>query len=206
MFTGIIEELGRVRAVDDSGGDALRITIEASTTLADAALGDSIAVDGCCLTIAFREATTWTAEVMGTTLAATTLGGRRAGDLVNLERAVTAQQRLGGHIVQGHVDGVGTLLDRRSEERWDLVVIGLPADGALDRYLVDKGSIAVDGVSLTVVSVAEGRVTIGLIPETLARTTLGRRRVGDRVNLEVDVLAKHVERLLSWRQTAELAP
>ena len=205
MFTGIIEELGRVRAVDDRGGDAIRITIEASTTLAGSEPGDSIAVDGCCLTIASRDATTWTADVMGTTLAATTLGRRRPGDLVNLERAVTAQKRLGGHIVQGHVDGVGTLLERRSEEHWDVIVIGLPPGDDLDRYLVDKGSIAVDGVSLTVVDMAEGSVTIGLIPETLARTTLGHRHAGEPVNLEVDVLAKHVERLLTWRSTAELA-
>lgn len=205
MFTGIIEELGRIRAVEDQSSDAIRVTIEASTTLADAALGDSIAVDGCCLTIASRDATSWSADVMGTTLAATTLGARRPGDQVNLERAVTAQQRLGGHIVQGHVDGVGTILERRSEQHWDSIVVGLPAGADLDRYLVDKGSIAVDGVSLTIVNVTGSRVRIGLIPETLARTTLGHRRVGEHVNLEVDVLAKHVERLLVWRSTAEVA-
>ncbi|WP_420110777.1 riboflavin synthase [Pseudactinotalea sp.] len=204
MFTGIIEELGRIRAVQDQGGDAIRVTIEASTTLTDAALGDSIAVDGCCLTIASLDAASWSADVMGTTLAATTLRARRPGDQVNLERAVTAQQRLGGHIVQGHVDGVGRILERRSEPHWDSIVIGLPSRGELERYLVDKGSIAVDGVSLTIVDVDERRVSIGLIPETLARTTLGHRLVGDLVNLEVDVLAKHVERLLVWRSTAEV--
>lgn len=200
MFTGIIEELGTIAAIEEQG-DAIRLTIEAETVLTDAGLGDSIAVNGCCLTVVSTgstdggPATRWTADVMQESLDKTTLGVLRVGDRVNLERAVTVEKRLGGHIVQGHVDGVGTVLSRTPSEHWEVVEIGLPA--GLDRYLVDKGSITVDGISLTVVETTEGRFTISLIPETLARTTLGFRQVGDRVNLEADVLAKHVEKLLS---------
>jgi riboflavin synthase len=193
MFTGIIEELGTVAAVEDQG-DAIRLTITASSVLADAGLGDSIAVNGCCLTVASRDQDTWTADVMQETLEVTSLRGVSPGDRVNLERAVTPQTRLGGHIVQGHVDGVGEILRRTPSEHWEVVEISLPAH--LARYLVDKGSITVDGVSLTVVEARETSFTVSLIPETLARTTLGTRRVGDRVNLEADVLAKHVEKLL----------
>jgi riboflavin synthase len=193
MFTGIIEELGTVAAVEDQG-DAIRLTITASSVLADAGLGDSIAVNGCCLTVASRDQDTWTADVMQETLEVTSLRGVSPGDRVNLERAVTPQTRLGGHIVQGHVDGVGEILRRTPSEHWEVVEISLPAH--LARYLVDKGSITVDGVSLTVVEAGETSFTVSLIPETLARTTLGTRRVGDRVNLEADVLAKHVEKLL----------
>ena len=194
MFTGIVEELGTVAAVEDQG-DAIRLTIRATTVLEDAGLGDSIAVNGCCLTVADRTADTWTADVMQETLDKTSLSGVSPGDRVNLERAVTADKRLGGHIVQGHVDGVGTITARTPSEHWEVVEIAMPAD--LSRYLVDKGSITVDGVSLTVVEAAEDRFTVSLIPETLARTTLGTRAVGDRVNLETDVLAKHVEKLLA---------
>jgi riboflavin synthase len=201
VFTGIIEELGRIHAAEYHA-DAIRLTFAATDVLVGTAPGDSIAVDGCCLTVTELTATTWTADVMASTLAATTLGRRRAGDPVNLERAVVASQRLGGHIVQGHIDGVGVITAREASERWDVVEIALPPDEALDRYLVDKGSIAVDGVSLTVVRADAGSFTVSLIPETLARTTLGRRRVGEEVNLEVDVLAKHVEKLLAWRSAA----
>jgi riboflavin synthase len=194
MFTGIVEELGTVAAVEDQG-DAIRLTIRATTVLEDAGLGDSIAVNGCCLTVADRTADTWTADVMQETLDKTSLYGVSPGDRVNLERAVTADKRLGGHIVQGHVDGVGTITARTPSEHWEVVEIAMPAD--LSRYLVDKGSITVDGVSLTVVEAADDRFTVSLIPETLARTTLGTRGVGDRVNLETDVLAKHVEKLLA---------
>jgi riboflavin synthase len=193
MFTGIVEELGTVAAVEDQG-DAIRLTIAASTVLADAGLGDSIAVNGCCLTVATRDGATWTADVMQETLAKTSLRGVSPGDRVNLERAVTPQTRLGGHIVQGHVDGVGEVLRRTPSEHWEVVEISLPAH--LARYLVDKGSVTVDGVSLTVVEAGQASFTVSLIPETLARTTLGTRQVGDRVNLEADVLAKHVEKLL----------
>jgi riboflavin synthase len=200
MFTGIVEELGTVAAVEDLG-DAIRLTVRAGTVLEDAGLGDSISVNGCCLTVAARTDDTWTADVMQETLDKTSLQGVQPGDRVNLERAVTADKRLGGHIVQGHVDGVGTVLGRTPSEHWEVVEIAIPAPdgkGSLARYLVDKGSITVDGVSLTVVEAGEDRFTVSLIPETLARTTLGGRRPGDRVNLEVDVIAKYVERLLPF--------
>ena len=201
MFTGIIEELGTVAAVEDQG-DAIRLTITAATVLGDAGLGDSIAVNGCCLTVASRDEVSWTADVMQETLDKTSLRGVSPGDRVNLERAVTPQTRLGGHIVQGHVDGVGEVVRRTPSEHWELVEISLPAH--LARYLVDKGSVTVDGVSLTVVEAGETSFTVSLIPETLARTTLGARQVGDRVNLEADVLAKHVEKLLSGGYLAAL--
>ena len=193
MFTGIVEELGTIAGIEDQG-DAIRLTVNAATVLQDAALGDSIAVNGCCLTVATRDDDTWTADVMQETLDKTSLRGVAIGDVVNLERAVTPQTRLGGHIVQGHVDGVGEVLARTPSEHWEVVEVSLPAH--LSRYLVDKGSITVDGVSLTVVEAKDASFTVSLIPETLARTTLGRRQVGDRVNLEADVLAKHVEKLL----------
>jgi riboflavin synthase len=199
MFTGIVEELGTVAAVEDQG-DAIRLTIRATTVLEDAGLGDSISVNGCCLTVAERDGDTWTADVMQETLDKTSLYGVRPGDRVNLERAVTADKRLGGHIVQGHVDDVGTVLSRTPSEHWEIVEISMPT--GLARYLVDKGSITVDGVSLTVVEAGDDSFTVSLIPETLARTTLGTREPGQRVNLEVDVLAKHVERLLAYREAS----
>ena len=199
MFTGIIEELGVVDALEDQG-DAVRLTVRGPHVTSDARLGDSIAVNGCCLTVAERGEETFTADVMRETLDKTSLGGLAPGSRVNLERAVTASTRLGGHIVQGHVDGTGTLLSRTPSQHWELVEVSLPAD--LARYLVDKGSVTVDGVSLTVVHAADDRFTVSLIPETLARTTLGRTPAGDLVNLEVDVIAKYVERLLSRRTNA----
>jgi riboflavin synthase len=194
MFTGIVEELGTIAAIEDQG-DALRVSVAAQTVLDGVALGDSIAVNGCCLTVAALGEGTWTADVMQETLDKTSLYGAKPGDRVNLERAVTPQTRLGGHIVQGHVDGVGEILRRTPSEHWEVVEVSLPEH--LARYLVDKGSITVDGVSLTVVEAGESSFTISLIPETLARTTLGLRRVGERVNLEADILAKHVEKLLA---------
>ena len=193
MFTGIVEELGTVAAVEDQG-DAIRLGVRATTVLEDVGLGDSIAVNGCCLTVTTVDGDLWTADVMQETLDKTSLRGVRPGDRVNLERAVTADKRLGGHIVQGHVDGVGEVVSRTPSEHWEVVEISMPP--ALSRYLVDKGSITVDGVSLTVVEAGDDRFTVSLIPETLARTTLGSRQPGDRVNLEVDVIAKYVERLL----------
>ena len=193
MFTGIVEELGTVESIEDQG-DAIRLTVRATTVLEDAKLGDSIAVNGCCLTVTTRTDETWTADVMQETLDKTSLSGVAPGDVVNLERAVTAATRLGGHIVQGHVDGVGHVLSRTPSEHWELVEIQLPAE--LSKYLVDKGSITVDGVSLTVVEARDDSFTVSLIPETLTRTTLGLRQAGDRVNLETDVIAKHVERLV----------
>ena len=199
MFTGIVEELGTVAGVEDQG-DAIRLTIHAEHVLADAGLGDSISVNGCCLTVAQRDGDTWTADVMQETLDKTSLAGIAPGDRVNLERAVTPTTRLGGHIVQGHVDDVGVVRSRTPSEHWEVVEISMPPE--LGRYLVDKGSITVDGVSLTVVEARDDAFTVSLIPETLARTTLGRRQPGDRVNLEVDVLAKHVEKLLLSRKDA----
>src|SRR3954468_9428829 len=207
MFTGIVEELGTVAAIEDQG-DAIRLSIHATTVLEDAGLGDSISVNGCCLTITTYDAGTWTADVMQETLDKTSLYGVRPGDRVNLERAVTADKRLGGHIVQGHVDGVGTVLSRTPSEHWEVVEIALPSPegkGSLSRYLVDKGSITVDGVSLTVVEAGDDRFTVSLIPETLRRTTLGFRMPGDPVNLEVDVIGKYVARQLAAQLDTRLA-
>jgi len=195
MFTGIVEELGTVEAVEDQI-DAIRLTIRATTVLEGTGLGDSISVNGCCLTVVSIDGGTWTADVMKETLEKTSMDKVQSGDRVNLERAVTADKRLGGHIVQGHVDGVGTVVSRTPSEHWEVVEISLPTE--LSRYLVDKGSITVDGVSLTVVEAGDDRFTVSLIPETLARTTLGSRQPGDRVNLEVDIIAKYVERLLPY--------
>jgi riboflavin synthase len=194
MFTGIVEELGTVEKVEDQG-DAIRLTVRAVTVLEDAHLGDSISVNGCCLTVVDRDGDLWTADVMQETLDKTSLYGVQPGDRVNLERAVTADKRLGGHIVQGHVDAVGTIKARTPSEHWEVVEVAMPPE--LGRYLADKGSITVDGVSLTVVEAGADNFTVSLIPETLARTTLGFRQPGDRVNLEVDVIAKHVEKLVS---------
>jgi riboflavin synthase len=194
MFTGIVTELGTVESLERSA-DAARLTVRSPGVLDGVRLGDSVAVNGCCLTVAAQDGDTWTADLMAETLERTTLGSLRPGDLVDVEPALAVGDRLGGHIVQGHVDGVGTVLARTPGERWDVVEISLPAD--LARYVVGKGSIAVDGVSLTVVDAGESSFTVSLIPETLARTTLGSRGVGDTVNLETDVLARHVERLLA---------
>jgi riboflavin synthase len=194
MFTGIVEELGTVAAIEEQG-DALRLSISATAVLEGTRPGDSIAVNGCCLTVTDLTDDTWSADVMAETLDKTSLAGSRPGDRVNLERAVTMQTRLGGHLVQGHVDGVGEVLRRTPSEHWEVVEVSLPPH--LTPYLVDKGSITVDGVSLTVVEAGESSFTVSLIPETLARTTLGHRAVGDRVNLEADIIAKHVEKLLA---------
>ena len=196
MFTGIVEELGVVEGLEVQP-DAVRLTVRGPHVVVDAGLGDSISVNGCCLTVAQRDQETFTADVMQETLDKTSLGALEPGSRVNLERAVTATTRLGGHIVQGHVDGTGEILARTPSEHWEVVEVSLPAD--LARYLVDKGSVTVDGISLTVVEVGERSFTVSLIPETLARTTLGHKQVGDRVNLEVDVIAKYVERLLTER-------
>ncbi len=194
MFTGIVEELGTVVSLEDQA-DAVRLTVRGPLVTDDTRLGDSIAVNGCCLTVAQRDGETFTADVMRETLDKTSLGALAPGASVNLERAVQATSRLGGHIVQGHVDATGTVVRRQPSEHWEVVEVSLPSK--LSRYLVDKGSITVDGVSLTVVTVGDDRFTVSLIPETLVRTTLGGRQPGDLVNLEVDVVAKYVERLLT---------
>jgi riboflavin synthase len=194
MFTGIIEELGTVVGSDDQG-DAVRLTVRGPLVTSDATAGDSISVNGCCLTVASTARGSFTADVMRETLAKTSLGTFQPGTRVNLERAVTATTRLGGHIVQGHVDGTGTIVSRTPSEHWEVVEISLPP--GLERYLVAKGSITVDGISLTVVEIAADAFTVSLIPETLARTTLGLKQPGDVVNLEVDVIAKYVEKMVT---------
>ena len=197
MFTGIVEELGTIADVTELG-DSLRIWISADNVLEGTRLGDSIAVNGCCLTVTSLTGDAWSADVMAETLDKTSLAGAAPGHRVNLERACTPTTRLGGHIVQGHVDGVGTVVRRTPSDHWEIVEISLPQH--LAAYVVNKGSIAVDGVSLTVVEAGAESFTVSLIPETLARTTLGRRAVGDRVNLETDIIAKHVEKLLNLEQ------
>jgi riboflavin synthase len=194
MFTGIVEELGEAVRLDWHG-DAGVLVVRCAEVMVDSRPGDSIAVNGVCLTVVDTTADGFTADVMKETFERSTLGGLVPGEPVNLERAATVTTRLGGHIVQGHVDGVGTVVSRTAGERWDDVTVALPPE--LARYLVAKGSIAIDGVSLTVVTVtdAPAAFTVSLIPTTLARTTLGRRVAGDLVNLEVDVIAKYVERL-----------
>jgi riboflavin synthase len=201
MFTGIIAERGTVEDVRRSGDSAV-LTLTAPTLVADLPLGGSIAVDGCCLTAVTNDGTRFTVDVMGESLARTTIGRLAAGDTVNLERCVPAGGRLDGHVVQGHVDGVGTLAEREPLEHWNRLRFAVPAP--LARYIAEKGSIAVDGVSLTVTAVsgpgaAQPWFEVGLIPATLAETGLGTKPVGAAVNLEVDVLAKYTERLLSFR-------
>lgn len=201
MFTGIVEELGQVVAVDPRGdlrGDSVTVTIRGPRVTEDAAHGASIAVDGVCLTVVDLKGDSFTADVMKETLDRSSLGALRPGARVNLERPVRLADRLGGHLVQGHVDGVGTILSREPGERWDVVTVSLPAD--LGRYVVDKGSITIDGVSLTVVRAAAEHFSVALIPTTLELTTFGHKGVGDVVNLEVDVVAKYVERLLDARR------
>lgn len=208
MFTGIIEEIGAVTAVTPSG-DGLRLTVRAPKAVSDAGHGDSIAVSGVCLTVVDRGEDWFTADVMRQTLDMSTLAGVGAGRAVNLERATAAHGRLGGHIVQGHIDGTGTVVDVRPGAQWRVVRIALPTH--LAPLVVDKGSIAVDGVSLTVSAVsapeaAEPWFEVSLIPETLEATTLGSREAGDAVNLETDILARHVRRLLAFPPTAPAVP
>jgi riboflavin synthase len=195
MFTGIVEELGRVGAIERST-DAARLRLTGAA-LDDLRAGDSICVNGVCLTAADLHDDGFTADVMHETLRRSTLGELQEGDPVNLERAVTPSTRLGGHIVQGHVDGVAMVTARRPAEHWEELDLTLPDD--LAAYVVVKGSITLDGVSLTVSGIAGAAVTVSLIPETLRRTTLGSRAIGDGVNVEVDILAKYVEKLLAAR-------
>ncbi len=199
MFTGLIADLGTVSALQRNGAGA---TLEIETRLAsELSLGDSIAVNGVCLTASETRAESFRAEAMIETLARSSLGELEVGAPVNLELALRAHDRLGGHIVQGHVDGTGTVTQTREEGFARVLAIEL--DPRLERYLVEKGSVALDGVSLTVSALAPGGFEVSLIPETLARTSLGGAGPGTRVNIEVDVLAKHVERLLEPRQSKE---
>ncbi len=202
MFTGIVEELGTL-----ARRDGHRLRIEATIVTADAAMGDSISVNGTCLTVVALGEGWWEADVVDETYSRTSLRDLTPGDPVNLERPVRLSDRLGGHLVQGHVDGVGRVVTAAPELR-----ITVP-DGLL-RYVVEKGSITIDGVSLTVAAVHDDGLSVAIIPHTAEVTTLGRRRPGDAVNLEVDVTAKHVERLLAWyaerpdveRPSAEATP
>lgn len=190
MFTGIVEELGTVVA-QESG----RLTVRGATVTADTGPGDSVAVDGVCLTAVTVAQDTFTVDVLPETLRRSALGSRAVGDPVNLERAATPATRLGGHLVQGHVDAVAAIRHRVPGDSWHDLRISLPP--GMSRYLVEKGSVAVDGISLTVVAVGEDWFEVSLVPTTLARTTLGHKRDGDPVNLEVDVIAKYVEKLTS---------
>jgi len=202
MFTGIVEGTGTVAALaaaDDASG--ARLEVEAPFLAGDLRLGESVAVNGCCLTVAQATAAGFAADLVAETLRRTALGGLAAGDLVNLERPMALGGRLGGHLVQGHVDGVARVLDRTAAGDGQEVRIELPAE--LQRYVVEKGSVAVDGVSLTVAGVGPGWFAVALVPHTLEVTTLGRRRPGDPVQLEVDVVAKYVERLVApWTDRA----
>jgi riboflavin synthase len=207
VFTGIVEEVGTLVARDDSSDSAV-LRVQATRVLEDVALGDSIAVNGVCLTVTDVRDGVWSTDVMAETLRRSSLGAAGSGDRVNLERAVTPHTRLGGHLMQGHVDGVGHIVTRKPGDDWEVVRISLPNE--LARYVVEKGSIAVDGVSLTVSAVspvpgpdthpdADAWFEVSLIPTTLRETTLGARGPGEPVNLEVDVIAKYVERLLGGR-------
>jgi riboflavin synthase len=198
LFTGIIEELGEVVALETHGDSAV-LRVHTTVVGEDIPIGASLAVNGVCLTVINASGESRRRDldfdVMGETLKRSVIGGLRSGDLVNLERAVRVDGRLDGHVVQGHVDGTGVVLARSPGDRFDLVRFGLPVD--LARYVAEKGSVAVDGVSLTVIAVGDDWFEVGLIPQTLRATTLGRKVAGDPVNLEVDVLAKYTERLLA---------
>jgi riboflavin synthase len=197
VFTGIVEELGEIVGIDIDG-DSARLRVRGPLVTADATRGDSIAINGVCLTVTATSGGEFSADVMGETLDRSSLGELKPGSAVNLERPLRSDSRLGGHIVQGHVDGTGTIITRRPASDWDVVRISIPAE--LARYVVHKGSVAVDGVSLTVSALSDGAnawLEVSLIPETLQRTTLGSKGPGSVVNLEVDLIAKYVERLLS---------
>ena len=194
MFTGIVEELGEIVAIEH-GAESAVVRVRGPMVTSDATRGASIAVNGVCLTVVEHDRETFSVDVMAETLNRSSLGSLRAGAFVNLERAMTASARFGGHIVQGHVDGTAQILARLPGDRWEVVQFTLPPE--LSRYVVEKGSITIDGVSLTVSVVTDDSFSVSLIPTTLEQTTLGHKAVGDPVNLEVDVIAKYVERLLT---------
>jgi riboflavin synthase len=199
VFTGIVEELGEVVGLEPNG-DSARLVVRGPKVTGDAARGDSIAINGVCLTVTSTDDGEFAADVIGETLKHSTLGSLAPGAAVNLERPVRPDGRIGGHIVQGHVDGTGTIVSRQPGSDWEVVRISMPAD--LARYVVYKGSVAVDGISLTVSGLSETGdpwFEVSLIPETLHRTTLGFKQPGAAVNLEVDLIAKYVERLLAGR-------
>lgn len=196
MFTGIIEELGKVTAIEKQP-DAIRLTMGCSKVLSDLKRGDSISCSGTCLTAIEIDEHGFTADVMLETLKRSSLDGVAVGDVINLERAMNHDTRFGGHIVQGHVDGVGEVVSREKSENWDWVKIRIPHE--LMKYVVHKGSITLDGISLTVNDIDGDVIALSLIPETLEVTTLGYKKPGDKVNVEADVLAKHIERLMEMR-------
>jgi riboflavin synthase len=200
VFTGIVEELGEIVALEKEG-DSARLTVRGPLVVSDAVHGASIAVNGVCLTVTDVKDDAFSVDVMKETLDRSSLAALTPGSPVNLERPVRPADRLGGHIVQGHVDGVGHIVSREPGDRWDVVTIALPTD--LARYVVDKGSITVDCISLTVVEARDDAFSVALIPTTLELTTLGRKKPGDAVNLEVDVVAKYVERLVRVRGHGE---
>lgn len=193
MFTGIIEELGKVAAIEKQP-DAIRLTIACKEVLSDLKRGDSISCSGTCLTAIEIDDEGFTADVMLETIRRSSLDGVKVGDPINLERAMNATTRFGGHIVQGHVDGVGEFVSREKSDNWDWVKIRLPKE--LMKYVVHKGSITLDGISLTVNDIDGDVIALSLIPETLRVTTLGYKNPGDKINVEADVLAKHVEKLM----------
>ena len=197
MFTGIVEELGEVVRLVDAGGDSADIAVRGPVVTSDARHGDSISVNGVCLTVIDNVDGVFTADVMGETLRRSSLGALEVGSPVNLERAAALGSRLGGHLVQGHVDGVARIVAREPAADWEVVRFSLPAE--LAKYVVEKGSITVDGVSLTVMAVDDETFSVGMIPTTSKLTVLGAKDVGDPVNLEVDVIAKYVEKMLGDR-------
>ena len=198
MFTGIVEELGKVVAIEDQP-DAKRITFSGPLVTSDIHRGDSIAVNGACLTAVEISGSEFTSDVMHETLRLTALGSLAVGSPVNLERAMNASTRFGGHMVLGHVDGVGSIVSRKPSDNWEWVTIAIPT--SLMKYVVLKGSITIDGISLTVNEVTEDTVSFSLIPETLRLTTLGSKGVGDKVNVEADIMAKHIEKLMESRNS-----
>ena len=203
MFTGIVEELGHVVSLERNG-DLARLHVACRTVVTDAAVGDSVNTNGCCLTVTARTDDGFVTEMMGETLARTALGALRPGDSVDLERALRADARLGGHMVSGHVDATAQVAAVDDRGEWTVMTFTLPAEVA--PYVVEKGSITVDGVSLTVLSVGEETFSVGLIPHTLHVTVLGSRSVGDTVNLEADMIAKYVERLLTRGASTPYSP
>jgi riboflavin synthase len=196
MFTGIIEELGTISGVKDLG-DSIRLQVSGELVRSDLAQGESISVNGACLTAAELTKDGFVADVMQETLNRTSLRGIAVGDKVNLERAMSGAGRFGGHVVQGHVDGVGEIISRQPSDNWEVVKVRIP--GELAKYVVHKGSITFDGVSLTVNDISDDVVSLSLIPETLRLTTLGQKGVGAKLNVEADILAKHIEKLIEAR-------
>lgn len=199
MFTGIIEELGQVASITNLQ-DSIRLEVTGKLVRSDLRQGDSIAVNGVCLTAAELTEKGFIADVMLETLNRSSLRGLSVGDSLNLERAMSGSGRFGGHVVQGHVDGVGEILSRETSSNWDVVKVRIPSE--LTRYVVEKGSITLDGVSLTVNEIDDDVISLSLIPETLRLTTLGRKKVGDSLNVEADILAKHIEKLMEARSQA----